>query len=437
MIYLKICKIISLYVVISFGLAQIALANSELVDIYQHINSNHKATIVIAMVDSQVDYNKNRQSINLTVSILQESVFESLNVSEYKIIHRYQSVPGLVLEIYSESTLAKLERNSAILKIDLDTGGYGAMNQSRPWINADDAQAIGFRGDGITVAVLDSGVDTNHTDLSDDLVYEHCICNTGENCCPTGGSVGAGSGSAEDNHGHGTHVIGTITGRGTTSPLGIAPNTKIVAVKVLNVNNTFCCASDITAALDWILNNRPDVSVINMSLGTSAEFSGVCDNATSWSINMANAVNALNTAGVISVAASMNNGNSTSIAAPACLSGTVAVGATFDNSDNVGSFSNSSPILGILAPGVNITSTQMGGGSATFSGTSMATAHVTAVVAMLQQAEPNKSLAEIESCLLSSSVQVTDSRNNLTHPRLDAMDALAACSYIIFLSGFE
>lgn len=419
-----------------------AAENLKSLDISERISTEGKAVVVLALQEPQlagksIDYRKNRNLINSTVFNTQSSVLSRLNAAEYKIIHRYQSIPGLVLEVYSEDTLLKLRSNTNILRIDMDEGGSGSMNQSRPWINADDAQTNGFNGNGITVAVLDTGIDTNHTDLSDNLVYEHCVCNTGVNCCPTGGGSGDGPGSAEDDQGHGTHVAGIITGRGSSSPLGIAPNTGIVAVKVIDANNSFCCSADITAALDWVLNNRPDVSIINMSLGTNAEYSNDCDNQTSWTINMATAVNALRSAGVLSVVASMNNGNSATIAVPACLSGTIAVGATLDNIDSIAAFSNSSTSLDILAPGANITSTQMGGGSTTFNGTSMATPHVAAVAAMLRQATPGIPLQSLENCLLTSSVQITDSRNGLTHPRLDAMDALNACSISIFMDGFE
>ena len=283
------------------------------------------------------------------------------------------------------------------------------------------------------MAVVDSGFDTNHPDLQNNLVHEHCQC-TG--CCPTGGNVGDGPGSAEDDHAHGSHVSGIITSNGIAAPLGIAPNTGIVAVKMLDSNNSFCCSSDIVSSLDWILNNRPDVKVINMSLGTSAEFTSDCDNSTSWTINLSSIITSLKNNGVLSMVSSMNTSNSNGMAAPACISTAIAVGATGDNNDNIASFSNSSPSLDILAPGVSITSTQINGGNITFNGTSMAAPHVVAVAALMYELYPNASAQEIEACLYASSTQITDARNNITRPRINAVESIG-CLDTIFQNGFE
>jgi subtilisin family serine protease len=312
-----------------------------------------------------------------------------------------------------------------VLKVDLDVGGQGSLNQSRPWVNADQAQSAGMTGAGRIVAVLDSGFDSDHPDLSDALVDEHCNCyNPSVNCCPLGDSVQNGPGSAEDDHGHGSHVSGIITGNGNNAPLGIAPGANIVAVKVLDSNGSFYSSSDIVAALDWILNHRPEVDAVNMSLGTNMEFSGDCDNSSAWTMNLANAVNALRFEGILCVASSMNSGNSAGMGAPACISNVIAVGATFDNQDLITSYSNSSPSLDVLAPGNLITATAMGGGSITMSGTSMAAPHVTATAALLRQKNPTVQASQMEAALETSPVLISDSRNGISRPRLDVKAAL-------------
>lgn len=410
-----------------------SIAHSDNAEIKSELHSKGKARVVITLKMSPEKLKTDLKTLNSNVKSIQTSFLSELDPSSFKVVHQYKSVPGLALEIYDESTLKAILDTPEYYKVDLDQGGKGSLDESRPHIDVDYVQSIGLTGKGAKIAILDSGYDSDHPDLADHLVAEHCVCT---NCCAGGANTATGTGSAEDDQGHGTHVAGIVTGKGTVAPKGVAPDAEIVAVKVLDSNNSFCCSSDIVAGLDWILNNHTDVDAINMSLGTSAEFNSDCDNATSWIINYKNVITSLRAQGISSIVASMNAGNSNGMAVPACLSNTIAVGATFDENDTVPNFSNSGTSLDILAPGVFITSTQMGGGSVSFNGTSMATPHVAAVVALMVELYPDLSLNQLESCLVSSSVQVTDSRNNITRPRLSPVDAIA-CIDTIFESSFD
>lgn len=80
---------------------------------------------------------------------------------------------------------------------------------------------------------------------------------------------------------------------GTVAPLGGAPDADVIAVKVLDSSNSFCCSSDVVAGMDWVLNNHPETGVVNMSLGTFALFAGDCDTTNAVTIAFATAVNAL------------------------------------------------------------------------------------------------------------------------------------------------
>ena len=112
-------------------------------------------------------------------------------------------------------------------------------------------------------------------------IFKSTDAASGNGCCPNGQTTQSGAGAAEDDNGHGTNVSGIITANGVVAPEGSAPEAGIVAVKVLDSSNGFCCTSDVIAALDWIFANRPDVDVVNMSLGTNVRFAGHCDAATS------------------------------------------------------------------------------------------------------------------------------------------------------------
>lgn len=379
-----------------------------------------------------------RGAIKQSVKTLQEGVLKSLQKADYTLVHQYQSLPGIAMIVHSQSALDSLSKHPSVERVDLDQGGAGVLDQSRPWIKANQAHALGIVGSGQTVAVLDSGIDSDHPDLQNDIAHQHCYCTTGTDCCPTGGQTGDGPGSAEDDHGHGTHVAGIITAEGVEAPLGIAPNTKIVAVKVMDSSNSFCCASDISAALDWVLNNRSDVSAINMSLSTFARFSGDCDAATAWTATMGSAVDQLRAAGVLSIAAAGNDSDKAAMGAPACLAGSIAVGATADDSDSVAVFSNSGTSLDVLAPGQSITSTQRGGGFTTFNGTSMAAPHVAALAALLHQRNAAVNAEDVAKCLTTSPVQIGDPSNAIIiRPRIDVPSALDACAVKEVCGGFD
>lgn len=399
------------------------------------LNQISEVSVAVALYLPEVRFcSYEMEKYNSVIAELQQSVLDGLDPAGYTLTHRFKSVPGLALRIRSIDVLYQLESNPRVRRIDLDLGGKGGLDDSRPLVNADQAHNLGLTGLGKIVAVLDSGIDSDHPNLAGALIDEHCFCyNPAGGRCPNGTSEQVGAGSAEDDHGHGTHVIGIITGDGNTAPRGIAPDTKIVAIKVLDSNNSFYGMSDITAALDWILNNRPDVDVVNMSLYTYVKFNDVCDDCYAWTMNLASAINNLRDKGILCISIPGNDSLVGQITAPGCISSCMAIGAT-DKKDSAASFSNSSELVDLFAPGVNIISTAKGGGSKSMTGTSMAAPHVTAAAAILRQKEPSLQPSELESALKTSQVYVTDAAW-LTRPRLDVMAALDAVGASIPISG--
>jgi subtilisin family serine protease len=269
------------------------------------------------------------------ISVVRTNVIAGLSTENVKLERQFTYINGMAMTVNAQG-LAELLANESVLRIDIDEGGQGHLNEGLPLATIDAVQALGYTGDGVIVAVLDSGFDSDHPDLSDDLVAEACFCSdNGAGCCPTGDTTQFGAGAAEDDHGHGTHVSGIITSSGTVGPLGSAPDAGIVAVKVLDSTNSFCCASDVTAGLDWLIG-RDDIDLINMSLGTFSGFEGDCDDEFAFTLAMATAINTLNSKGVVSFASAGNNGSGTQMGAPACIDKVVSVGAVHDAGENVG-----------------------------------------------------------------------------------------------------
>jgi uncharacterized repeat protein (TIGR02543 family) len=438
----SLCLVPCFILILPIGLPSPSLSSSRVEtsavigeEVIAALNQLSEISVAVALYLPEVRFcSSEMEKYNSMIADLQQSVLDGLDPAGYTLTHRFKSVPGLGLRIRSADVLYQLASNLRVRRIDLDVGGKGGLDDSRPLINADQAHDLGFTGLGRIVAVLDSGIDSDHPNLAGALIDEHCFCyNPAGGRCPNGLSEQAGTGSAEDDHGHGTHVIGIITGDGNTAPKGIAPDSKIVAIKVLDSNNSFYSSSDIVAALDWILNNRPDVDVVNMSLYTYAKFNDVCDDCYAWTMNLASAINNLRDIGILCISIAGNDSLVGQITAPGCLSSCMAVGAT-DKKDAAASFSNSSELVDLFAPGVSIISTAVGGGSASKTGTSMAAPHVSAAASILRQKEPSLQPSELESALKTSPVYVTDAAG-LTRPRLDVMAALEAVGASVSISG--
>ena len=380
------------------------------------------------------------------VAQAQERVLAALTGKEFVTRWRFETIPALAGEI-NAAGLAKIAGLPGVLRVDLDPPAEAHLLESVPLIQASQAQSLGHRGQGISVAILDSGIEITHPDLSDDLVAQECFCSASGGCCPNGTSRQSGPGSAADGLGHGTHVAGIVTSKGVVAPIGVAPDADIVAIRVLDATgNGFL--SDTAAGLDWVAANRPDVRVVNMSLGSDNLYIGNCD---AMFPAFASAINNLRSQGVITFASSGNDASGIGMAAPACVSNAVSVGATYDANigpvgfsacsdsstftNKVTCFSNSNSTTDIFAPGGAIQSCGLFGGTATFFGTSMASPHAAGCAADLFSANPALTPAQIETALETSGVPVTDPKNNLTFPRINCLAALASLGACIDLDG--
>lgn len=383
----------------------------------------------------------------VTIAQLQTSVLTTLTPAEFQLHRQYQSVPGLAGTV-TAAGLAKLRAHPLVRAIQLDHPGGAHLQESLPALGGNFVHnRYGITGRGITVAILDSGIDSDHPALANDLVAQHCFTTGG--CPPSGG---AESGSAEDENGHGTHVAGVITASGIVT--GFAPDADIVAVRVLDKNGSGF-VSDWVAGLDWVRTHLAamPVQIVNLSLGTFALYADHCD---AQELLLAQAVNQLRAQGVTIFASSGNQGSSSRLAAPACNSGVVAVGATYDEDvgrqPSVGTyqsrfgsswpacvdstttlqtitcFTNSNGHLDLVAPGAPILSTYIGGGTATYWGTSQASPTAAGIAALLLERRPSLTPDQLEAVLKTSGAQLVDPKNNRPFPLINARTAIEAVS---------
>ncbi len=341
---------------------------------------------------------------------------------------RWGDAPVYSMDV-DRAELEELRRDPRVRAVAIDEGGQGGLAESIPRVGADVLHAQGVDGRGQTIAVLDTGIDTDHPDFAGRIVAEQCFCDNldGTGCCPGGAKELSGPGSAEDDQGHGTHVASIAAGGGAQALQGMAPAATIVAVKVMDASNRFKSFQQIYRGLAWIADNHPEVDVINMSLGSSAHYTpSQCTNA-AVSIGLQPVIAKLRQRGVLIAACTGNNGDTLAMWLPACMDEVLGVGATFDTSDNIVDFTNSSASMDIVAPGNNITASKRGGGTTTLSGTSMSTPHVAGAILLIRQVSGGGLSADfLQELLRRTGKPVLDTRNGITFPRLDALAAVSA-----------
>jgi len=276
----------------------------------------------------------------------------------------YWIVPAVAARIPLPA-VAALSKNPAIDVIEPDGEVVAVdLELDKSWgvkrIGGGVVQSNGYKGTGVKVAVLDTGIDYTHPDLDSNVVGGWDFVNNDND--------------PQDDNGHGTHVAGTIGAKDNDfGVVGVAPEVQLYAVKVLNASGSGSW-SGIISGLQWCVKNG--IQVTNNSYGATSDPGSTVRNAYD------NAA----AAGIVIVASAGNSGNSSgsgdSVSYPAAFGSVIAVSAT-DFSDQRASWSSTGPNVELAAPGVSIYSTIPGGGYGTKSGTSMACPHVVGTAALV------------------------------------------------------
>jgi len=324
------------------------------------------------------------------------------------------------------------------------------LEESAELINADDGWSLGYTGDGIDVCIIDSGIDLNHVDLPVPIA-EHCYHS--DNGCHNGGSEET---NAMDDYGHGTRVAGVV-GSQDLFDHGIAHDSDLYVVRVMDDDGEGNLL-DVADAIDWCRNQG--VNIISMSFEDGPYSSGNCPSTINTEI--ANAYNA----GITLVAGSGNDNQDNKIGYPACNNQVISVGASYDvgngsvkvnwcdamwegylflggcwlgdefytnefsckdypEVDNIACWSNRNSNLDSLAPGYQITTTQLGGGfTSSYVGTSLSTPMVAGAAALLLEKNSSLSPDEIKYILQTTGVSVYDPETEMTFKRINVSAAL-------------
>jgi subtilisin family serine protease len=288
-----------------------------------------------------------------------------------------------------------------------------SLNNSTQRVNTNALHALGYTGQGYTVAVIDTGVDFSHQFLAGKKAGEACF--TAANSCPNGTNQMIGDGSARPTHWHGTHVAGIIAGKNSTMN-GVAPSAKILGI---NVFETDLSASEesIISALEYVNANRSRFNIVsvNLSLGTGRMWTGICDTI---SPELTKIIHTL-IDNRVAVVAAAGNSYSYGMANPACISRVTSVSATFSTNDNVTEFSNISNYTTFAAPGYQINSSSASNGYKQASGTSMSTPHVAGAIALYNSFKPGLSVSQQVTNLKANCPKAYDAPTKISVCRLD------------------
>jgi subtilisin family serine protease len=300
--------------------------------------------------------------------------------------------PAAVAALRGDPDVAYIEQDQVVRATAItETGATWGLDRidqrSRP---TDGAYHYTGTGAGVHAYIIDTGIEITHPEFGGRATVGYDAVGDGRN--------------GIDCDGHGTHIAGT-TG-GTT--YGVAKGVALVAVRVLGCGGAGTVSS-LIAGIDWVTINRllPAVANVSLAAGTSSSL----DAAVKRSI-----------ASGVTYAIAAGNGNSLGVAQDACrtsparVAEAITVGAT-GSDDAKTSWSNYGNCVDFFAPGLNITSSWLYGGTNTISGTSMATPHVTGVAALYLQLNPGAAPQTVRDALFAATTKgvVTNSKTANNH----------------------
>ncbi|MGB7604726.1 MAG: S8 family serine peptidase [Lutisporaceae bacterium] len=409
------------------------------------------ATVATDKIEIQADLDKNKLFDNLeeklnsssendilpVIIVFNEEIDSNKKDLVKKIIgdtnpkHEYKIIPGMAVEL-TKGQINAISKLDFVKHVEFDMPVYATLDKATYWYGADKAVTdFGVTGDrngsatsysttDIVVAVIDTGIDAAHVDLDGGKViaWKDYINNLT---------------TPYDDNGHGTHCSSIVAGTGEGNSLykGVASGAALVGVKVLDANGSGSM-SNVTAGIDWVVTNKATygIEVISLSLGTSGSSDGT--DATSLAVN-----NAVENGIVCFVAAGNEGPAKYTIGAPGAAANAITVGNMADvgekgfylaYSSSRGPTADGRIKPDIVAPGVNIMAATANStnGYQVMSGTSMATPFTAGTAALMLDANPNLTPAQIKNTIATTAIDWATSGQDIDYGygRLDAFAAV-------------
>lgn len=408
-----------------------------------------------------VDALKERAEISQKPVLFELESFSSSQVANIHTLWLANSIyceatQDVIRQMANRSDVTLVERgtyeNSGLIEpVEIHSPSRTELDKGIAWgvtqINADDVWALGYDGTGVIVGVIDTGTDYNHLDLENNMWHDSPTYHYGYDFYDN-------DYDPMDTNGHGSHCSGTVCGDGTNgTQTGVAPGATLMALRI-----NYYSGGEYTWIQAMEFGADHGASVLSMSLGSGA-----------GNTTLRTAEENLLTAGVYHSVAAGNSGPGSGTVLSSgdspppwfhpdqtCHGGqsaVITVGAT-DNGDTIASFSSRGPVTvwsdysdtapylidpDISGPGVNIVSTEWGGGYTTMSGTSMATPHLAGVAALIIQGNPSLSVAQIDSIIEVTSVDLGSigKDNDYGAGRVDALAAFQAALSVGIADGTQ
>jgi len=331
--------------------------------------------------------------------------------SDANIVHENDNLGYIAVEVRSDgpSTMdavsSRIERQSGVRYVEQNTTHHAFAQPNDPkfaqqyapqQVRAPSAWDTTFGSEGVTVAIVDTGVDYTHPDLQSRF---------GSN---KGSDFAGGDGDpiAPSGENHGTHVAG-IASATTDNGTGVAgmSDSTLLACRALGGGSG--STADIADAVEYATDQGADI--INMSLGGGG-YTNTMKNAVSYAVNN----------GTLPICAAGNDGSS-SVSYPAAYDECVAVSAV-DSNENLANFSQYGPNLDVAAPGVDVLSTWNDSPYNKISGTSMACPAASGVAALGKAVEPGLNATQLRSKLKNTAVDIGLSEQEQGAGRVDALN---------------
>lgn len=339
---------------------------------------------------SETDQQKTIEGLTIT----RERKVERLNIQVVKTSK--DQVAAVVQKLKQNPKVEYAEPDFKAQAFEDPNDSYYSQQWGLPKIKAVEGWAVSLGSSDVDIAIVDTGVDSTHPDLSGKVVSRANFTTD----------------SDADGNGHGTHVAG-IAAALTNNNQGIAGvngNSRLISVKVLD-NSGSGYYSWIANGITWAVDNGAEV--INLSLGGSSSSQALQD-----------AINYASSKGVVIVAAA-GNSSSSGASYPAYYSPVLAVAAT-DSNDNKASFSNYGSWVDIAAPGVSIISTYKGGYSK-LSGTSMASPFVAGLAGLVKGQHPDWSNNQVRNQIESTADKIAKTGSYWMNGRINVCKAVGGC----------
>jgi subtilisin-like proprotein convertase family protein len=427
-------------------------AGAERFSVIVHVTAPPQAHLPLAASPGLADRRRQDAVAAVLDSELRDLV-KRLSPDERATLRPFLLQPAFAVTLSRGGLLDLLER-PAVLAIEADLRFMAHTAEGLQMIGATGLHELGWAGEGTAVAIVDTGIDPLHPTLGGVPLPNAKVVR--------GLDTADLDSDPTDCNGHGTAVASIAAGTSYQwSPQlrfagGVAPQARILAYKASPDADcgAFPLSAVVAAIEDALLHRVGDgyqLAAINLSFGGGA-FAGPCDGfATSY----ANAVAAAAEAGVIIVASSGNDGASGAIAAPSCVGEVLSVASVWDTESGwvgyafcldpecesrcddsfrptgaVTCYSNSSPVLDLLAPSEYLRAARANGQNIEFGGTSGAAAYATGAVALLRQAGSQLEPGAVRQLLKLSGDPTLDTRSGLVRPRINLERALAAAGRV-------